>query len=63
MTQPRANNKQHKQPNALKKWLKRIGVGGIIFFTVKGTITTLLFYFLGKNFWKVIKDSVIAWFE
>ena len=37
-----------------KKLLKKFGIGGIIFFTVKGIITSTLIYFLGKNFWEVI---------
>jgi hypothetical protein len=63
MKQTVSSNPNEKKPKGFKKWLKRIGVGGIIFFTVKGTITTLLIYFLGKNFWQVIKDSVLSWFE
>ena len=39
-----------------KQWVKRFGIGGIIFFTVKGTITSMLIYFLGKNFWNVISE-------
>ena len=33
-----------------KSLLKKFGIGGIIFFTVKGIITSTLIYFLGKNF-------------
>ncbi|KFC20034.1 hypothetical protein [Chryseobacterium sp. FH1] len=43
----------------LPKWkilLKKFGIGGIIFFTVKGIITSTLIYFLGKNFWIIIRD-------
>ena len=43
----------------LPKWkilLKKFGIGGIIFFTVKGIITSTLIYFLGKNFWIIIQD-------
>jgi len=50
----------------LPKWkslLKKFGVGGIIFFTVKGIITSTLIYFLGKNFWIIIKDYVTQWFD
>jgi len=36
--------------------VKKFGVGGIIFFTVKGIITSTLIYFLGKNFWIIIRD-------
>ncbi len=45
-----------------KLWVKRFGVGGIIFFTVKGIITSTLIYFLGKNFWIIIRDYVSQWF-
>ncbi|MDR2205417.1 MAG: hypothetical protein LBE36_04600 [Flavobacteriaceae bacterium] len=38
-----------------KKLLKKFGIGGIIFFTIKGIISSVLIYFLGKNFWEVIK--------
>jgi len=37
-----------------KKILKKFGIWGIVFFTVKGIITSTLIYFLGKNFWAVI---------
>lgn len=43
----------------LPKWkilLKKFGIGGIIFFTVKGIITSTLIFFLGKNFWIIIRD-------
>ncbi|NAW52125.1 hypothetical protein GNY06_12330 [Elizabethkingia argentiflava] len=46
-----------------KRWIKRFGIGGIIFFTVKGIITSTLIYFLGKNFWQVIKGYLASWFE
>ena len=46
-----------------KRWIKRFGVGGLIFFTVKGLITSTLIYFLGKNFWVIIKDYVFGLFE
>ena len=39
-----------------KRLLKKFGIGGIIFFTVKGIITSTLIYFLGKNFWIIIQD-------
>ncbi len=42
-----------------KKWVKKFGIGGLIFFTVKGIISTTLIYFLGKNFWEVIQ----GWFQ
>jgi hypothetical protein len=46
-----------------KQWVKRFGVGGIIFFTVKGIITSTLIYFLGKNFWSVISTYFSSIFE
>jgi hypothetical protein len=48
------NNKDVKESEELKKnskWkslVKKFGIGGIIFFTVKGIITSTLIYFLGK---------------
>jgi len=36
-------NKEEKKD--WKKWLKNLGIGGIIFFTVKGLITTYLITF------------------
>ncbi|MPT31827.1 MAG: hypothetical protein E2600_09195 [Chryseobacterium sp.] len=56
---------QTTEEKKLPKWkslLKKFGVGGIIFFTVKGIITSTLIYFLGKNFWVIIKDHVTQWF-
>ncbi|MGC4129823.1 MAG: hypothetical protein QM564_09800 [Bergeyella sp.] len=52
-----------EKSNRWKKMLKKFGIGGIIFFSVKGIITSTLIYFLGKNFWEVIKDYVTAWFN
>lgn len=46
-----------------KQWVKRFGVGGIIFFTVKGIITSTLIYFLGKNFWTIISSYFSSIFE
>jgi len=57
---------QTTEEKKLPKWkilLKRFGIGGIIFFTVKGIITSTLIYFLGKNFWIIIKDYVVQWFD
>jgi len=48
-------NDGKKEPK-WKSLLKKFGVGGIIFFTVKGIITSTLIYFLGKNFWIIIRD-------
>lgn len=62
------NNKQdeildEKNKSKWKQWVKRFGIGGIIFFSVKGTITSLLIYFLGKNFWNVISTYFSAIFD
>lgn len=46
-----------------KRWIKKFGIGGIIFFTVKGIITSSLIYFLGKNFWSVISEYVSQLFK
>ena len=57
-------NLQPEDKNSkFKKWFKRVGIGGIIFFTVKGIITSTLIYFLGKNFWVIIKDFFSQWFH
>lgn len=45
-----------------KSLLKKFGVGGLIFFTVKGIISTTLIYFLGKNFWEIIQEYFANWF-
>ncbi|KQS92513.1 MULTISPECIES: hypothetical protein [Chryseobacterium] len=47
---------EEKKKSKWKQLVKKFGVGGIIFFTVKGIITSTLIYFLGKNFWTVIND-------
>ncbi|MCW2463306.1 hypothetical protein HNP50_001558 [Elizabethkingia anophelis] len=56
-------NYSEEKKSIWKRWIKRFGIGGIIFFTVKGIITSTLIYFLGKNFWIIIKDYFISWFE
>ncbi len=38
-TQPEPQDKRWKQ------WLKRVGIGGLIFFTVKGFVWLAIFYF------------------
>lgn len=58
--------KFQKEEHKLPKWkmlLKKFGIWGIIFFTVKGIITSTLIYFLGKNFWVIIKDFLFQWFH
>ena len=59
-------NKTIKEQEKKSRWknlVKKFGIGGLVFFTVKGIITSTLIYFLGKNFWEVIKDYVYAWFS
>lgn len=46
-----------------KQLLKKFGIGGIIFFTVKGIITSTLIYFLGKNFWTIISGYFTGIFQ
>jgi hypothetical protein len=62
------NNKIHEPAEEKKnsKWkslVKKFGIGGIIFFTVKGIITSTLIYFLGKNFWSVISNYFSTIFD
>nr|WP_314490789.1 hypothetical protein [uncultured Chryseobacterium sp.] len=64
------NNKSLNEPvgeevkkSRWKKMLKKFGIGGIIFFTVKGIITSTLIYFLGKNFWNVISSYFSGIFQ
>ncbi len=38
------DNTQQKNPK-LKIWLKRVGIGGLIFFTVKGIAWLFVFYY------------------
>ncbi len=45
---------EEKKPSKWKSLVKKFGIGGIIFFTVKGIISSTLIYFLGKNAWSVI---------
>lgn len=57
------NGENAEKSTRWKKMLKKFGIGGIIFFTVKGIITSTLIYFLGKNFWSVISGYFTAMFE
>lgn len=41
-TSPEANPEHNSK---FKKWFKRVGVGGLIFFTVKGLVWLVIFYF------------------
>ena len=42
------------QKQKAKTWFKRLGWATIIFFVVKGTISTLLILFAGKEIWEAI---------
>lgn len=53
-----AEEKKSKWKNLVKKF----GIGGLIFFTVKGIITSTLIFFLGKNFWEIIRNYFSNWF-
>ncbi|WP_034761052.1 hypothetical protein [Chryseobacterium gregarium] len=54
---------QEKKDSKWKSLVKKFGIGGIIFFTVKGIITSTLIYFLGKNFWTVISNYFSTMFD
>ena len=41
-------NQIEEKGNIWKKWVKRFGIGGLIFFTIKGIITTTLIIWAGK---------------
>ena len=43
-----AMQKDTEKKETTKQWLKRIGWAGILFFTIKGTITTYLIFQAGK---------------
>ncbi len=57
------NEKTSQKTSKWKQWVKRFGIGGIIFFTVKGTITSILIYFLGKNFLSIISQYFTTLFD
>jgi hypothetical protein len=54
---------EEKKSSKWKSLVKKFGIGGIIFFTVKGIITSTLIYFLGKNFWTIISNYFTTLFE
>ena len=62
LNNPTTENPEVK-PSKWKRLVKKFGIGGIIFFTVKGIITSTLIFFLGKNFWTIIKEYFAAWFQ
>lgn len=62
-TKEATNEENVEKKSRWKKMLKKFGIGGIIFFTVKGIITSTLIYFLGKNFWIVISGYFTGIFQ
>ncbi|WP_415327200.1 hypothetical protein [Chryseobacterium sp. MMS23-Vi53] len=54
---------EEKKNSKWKSLVKKFGIGGIIFFTVKGIITSTLIYFLGKNFWSIITNYFSTIFD
>lgn len=54
--EPKIRNNADEKKSKWKEVVKKFGIGGIIFFTVKGIISTTLIYFLGKNFWSIITN-------
>lgn len=38
-------NTDQTQNSKFKKWFKRVGIGGLIFFTLKGIAWLFVFYF------------------
>ncbi len=62
-TKEAINDENVEKKSRWKKMLKKFGIGGIIFFTVKGIITSTLIYFLGKNFWSVISGYFTGIFQ
>lgn len=62
-TKEATNEENVEKKSRWKKMLKKFGMGGIIFFTVKGIITSTLIYFLGKNFWSVISGYFTGIFQ
>ncbi|MDQ1162225.1 hypothetical protein QE422_002593 [Chryseobacterium sp. SORGH_AS 447] len=54
---------EEKKTPRWKSLVKKFGIGGIIFFTVKGIITSTLIYFLGKNAWSIIAGYFTGIFD
>lgn len=54
---------EEKKTSRWKSLVKKFGIGGIIFFTVKGIISSTLIYFLGKNAWSVIAGYFTGIFD
>ena len=41
-------NIDQKEESKFKIWLKRVGIGGLIFFTVKGIVWLFIIFWAGK---------------
>ncbi|HPZ25258.1 MAG TPA: hypothetical protein PKV58_04970 [Kaistella sp.] len=41
---------ENNQDSKWKKWFKRVGIGGLIFFTLKGIAWLFVFYFGAEMF-------------
>jgi hypothetical protein len=54
---------EEKKSSRWKRMIKKFGIGGIIFFTVKGIISSTLIYFLGKNAWSIIAGYFTGIFD
>jgi hypothetical protein len=54
---------EEKKSSRWKRLVKKFGIGGIIFFTVKGIISSTLIYFLGKNAWSIIAGYFTGIFD
>lgn len=46
-----ASGKETSNPPGKWRWLKKFGIGTIVFFVVKGTISTILIIYTGKGIW------------
>ncbi|NNC94076.1 MAG: hypothetical protein HKN92_00835 [Chitinophagales bacterium] len=42
------NEQQIESQNKFKKWFKKIGILGLLFFTIKGLVWLAIFFGLGK---------------
>ncbi|MCU7616521.1 hypothetical protein NZ698_04875 [Chryseobacterium sp. PBS4-4] len=62
-TNKSVNEPTEEKNSRWKKMLKKFGIWGIVFFTVKGIITSTLIYFLGKNFWNIISGYFSGIFQ
>ena len=50
-TEDMENQQPQNQGNSkMKMWFKRVGIGGLIFFTLKGIVWLFVFYFGAEMF-------------